>query len=481
MSCYEKMIPQPKLYVEKSIKKHLYTPTISGDFSSVADAFKDYAQKAYNLEFSEGNHIVLSHSSSLEKGEYAIDATEEYIKISASDSEGANYALSSLLQIIEEKNGNICLDDVEIRDKADNNYRGLMIDCARNHHPLSLLKKYVDLCWFYKIKYLHLHFTDNEAYTLPSKVFPLATSAENNYSEAEIAELVEYAYERCVQLVPEIDTPGHTKAIIKAYPELCSTEGGSIICPHPENIEQIKQLYIELCNMFPNSEYIHIGADESDIMQWNNCEKCIEYGRELGIKKEEIEPYFWPDWHYAELLFSHFINEMAKTIVGMGRKPLVWEGFTKEVNDHLTRDITVMVFENFYQTPASLIRNGFDIINCSWRPTYVVVPTYHWDKEECYNWDVGSFSAVHPDSPYYNGYFRLETHEKIKGGQLNAWGDFLGNLENGLQIEFDALQDRLPSIAENTWNNKKQRGYEKFLCAHNQCNEILNRILNNAL
>jgi N-acetyl-beta-hexosaminidase len=202
--------------------------------------------------------------------------------------------------------------------------------------------------------------------------------------------------------------------------------------------------------MFPNSEYIHIGADESSIMDWNECPNCVEYVRELGIKKEEVQPYFWPDWHVAERFFCHFINKISETIVEMGRKPLVWEGFTKEVNQYLNRDITVMVFENFYQTPTSLIKNGFDIINCSWRPTYVVVPTYQWDKDECYSWDVGTFSAVHPDSPYYGGAFRMESHKNIKGGQLNAWGDFLGTLENGLEVEFDAIKDRLPAIAENT-------------------------------
>ncbi len=480
MSFFEKMIPQPKSFSENEGVEYSYSPDISGDFESSIRVFKAYAKKAYNIEFGEGESIKVCLDESLSDGEYTICAGKEGIIIKAGASEGAGYALATLLQIIEKRENKIFLPFCEIYDKADNDYRGLMIDCARNAHPLPLLKKYIDACWFYKIKYFHLHFTDNEAYTLPSKVLPMLTSEENHYTEDEIADLVSYAEKRGVQIVPEIDLPGHSKAIIRAYPQLGGTEENSIICFHPENVEKMKELYAEVCKMFPHSEYIHIGADESDIMQWHTCPRCIEYGRELGIKKEEVAPYFWPDWHVVERFFAHFVNEMASTIVENGRKPLVWEGFTKEVNEYLTRDITVMVFENFYQTPTSLMKNGFDIINCSWRPTYVVVPTYHWDKRECYDWDVGTFSAVHPDSPYYNGYFKFEGREKIMGGQLNAWGDFLGKLENGLKIEFDALLDRLPAIAESTWNDKKAGNFDSFLRCHSHCAEIFDRIVNDA-
>ncbi len=480
MSCCEKMIPSPKYFCEISREIFAHKPTISGDFVEAVKVFKSYAQKALKIDFSAGNDFTICLDESFEECEYAIFSTESKVEISAGGEEGANYALATILQLAENKEGEICLSSFEMRDKADNDYRGLMIDCARNHHPFSLLLKYIDLCWFYKIKYLHIHFTDDQAYTLPSKVLPDVTSENNHYTEEEIASLVEYAHKRAVQIVPEIDTPGHSKTIIAEYPQLCESESKGIIGFYPEAIEKMQELYRELCNMFPYSEYIHIGADESEIMDWNKCEKSIQHGRELGIKKEEILPYFWPDWHLVERFFAHYINKMAEAIIEMGRKPVVWEGFTKEVNEYVTRDVTVMVFENFYQTPASLIKNGFDIINCSWRPTYVVVPTYHWDKDECYKWDVGTFSAVHPDSPYFNGHFVFESHEKIKGGQLNAWGDFLGKLENGLEIEFDAIRDRLPAIAENTWNDKKQGDYAKFLPCHKHCANIFDEIVKDA-
>ena len=397
--------------------------------------------------------------------------------MTAGGSEGASYALASLVQIIENDGGKARLAEFYMRDKADNDYRGLMIDCARNHHPLSILKKYVDLCWFYKIKYLHLHLTDDQAYTIPSKVFPRFTTPHNCYTEQEIAELVQYAYERDVQIVPEIDTPGHSKAIREAYPELFGAGCEDIICFHAENISAMQEVYRELCRMFPHSRYIHIGADESSIMQWNDCDRCVRYGEGLGIIAEEFEERFYKPWHRAERFLVHYINKMAEAIIEEGRMPIVWEGFSDQVNKYADGRVTVMVFESLYQLASSYVKNGFNVINCSWRPTYVVVPDYFWGKDECYNWDVGTFSAVHPQSPYYGGYFKMDSKNGISGGQLNAWGDFLSKLENGLSEEFVRIREDIPAIAENTWNNTKRGDHMHFLSCHKHCEGIFDRIL----
>ena len=468
-----KIIPSPKSAIaDGSFSFHGLG--ISGDFKEAAESFIYYAQKALSLEFTEGEDILISTDSSMEKGEYSLIVSDGAITASAADSEGANHALASLLQLAENKNGRLYVENITLRDKADSSYRGCMIDCARNSHPLKNLIHYVDMCWLYKLSHLHLHFTDNEAYTLPSKLFPKLTTKHNSYTEEEIAVLVKYAHSRGVQLVPEIDTPGHSDIIRSAYPEIFGHKG--IICFHEKSIEAMQALYGELCEMFPYSEYIHIGADESELMDWNNCPECISYGEDIGININEIPEYFWPRWHRVERFLAHYINKMAEAVIENGRKPLVWEGFSKEVNQFVTRDVTVMVFESFYQTAASLIRNGFNVINCSWRPTYVVVPKHFWGREECYNWTVGSFSAVHPDSPYYNGQYKMDTFEGVLGGQLNSWGDFLGEIENGLQYELEKILEDAPCIAENTWNHQKAEDYQHFLISCQNCTKIFNKI-----
>lgn len=476
MGCYEKMIPSPKMLCDSDVYC-LHGGTIGGDFESAIEIFRSYAKKAHGIEFSQGDSIVLCADSTLEAGEYRITSHKDSVKIWASDSEGASYALASLLQLMENEDGCVKLPVFDMRDKANNDYRGLMIDCARNHHPVSLLKKYTDLCWLYKIKYLHLHLTDDQAYTLPSKRFPSLTTPHNCYSEEEIAELVQYAYERDVQIVPEIDTPGHSRIIREAYPETLGKGCENIICFHPENIETMQDIYRELCHMFPHSSYIHIGADESSIMEWNDCPECVSFGESLGIIAEEFEERFYKPWHRAERFLVHYINKMAEVIIDEGRMPLVWEGFSDQVNKYADNRVSVMVFESLYQLASSYVKNGFNVINCSWRPTYVVVPDYFWGKDQCYNWDVGTYSAVHPQSPYYGGYFRMDSKDGTLGGQLNAWGDFLGKYENGPEMELEKIREDLPAIAENTWNNEKRGDYMHFLACHKHCEEIATRII----
>lgn len=475
MEYIEKMIPLPKCLCTSG-EYFVHGTTISGDFPMAAECFKNYVKKVHDLDFTEGNDFIVSLDESLEKGEYAILSGSERIEIKAGGSEGARYAFASLIQLIENREGKAALEAFEMRDKADNPYRGLMVDCARKHHPLAVLKRYVDLCWFYKIRMLHLHLSDSEAYTLPSKILPKATSEHNHYTEEEIAELVEYAYLRDIQLVPEVDSPGHTWALFTAYPEFSAKK--RVLCVHEETVSAMQEVYRELCDMFPYSEYIHIGADESTIMDWNECEECVSYAERVGIKAEEFDEQLSKPKHRAERILVHYINKMAEAIVEKGRKPIVWEGFSREVNPYVTRDITVMTFESFYQLASTCIKDGFKVINSSWAPTYLVVPNTFWSKEDCYKWDIGTFSAIHPDSPYYGGYFRMNEKTGIQGGQLNSWGDVLKNLgDEGLSFEFEKIRDNLPAIAENTWNNEKQGDFAEFEKAYSYCAKLFDKIL----
>ena len=145
---------------------------------------------------------------------------------------------------------------------------------------------------------------------------------------------------------------------------------------------------------------------------------------------------------------------------------------SKRIDEYLfSRGITL------YQLAKDLRDAGFKIINCSWRPTYIVVPAWFWGKSDAYQWDIGSFSAVHPESPYYGGIFRFDSKENIEGGQLNAWGDTLSSLENGLEVEFERILEDAPAIAENTWNKTKRGDYKNFLSCDSHCAEIFRKII----
>ena len=107
---------------------------------------------------------------------------------------------------------------------GDVNYRGLMVDLGREFHPFSCLLRYLDLCYFYKINKFHLHLTDGPLYTLPSKSLPKLPNEGASYTKDEISFLVNYAQERCIELIPEIEVPGHCRHLIETYPEIFKLE-----------------------------------------------------------------------------------------------------------------------------------------------------------------------------------------------------------------------------------------------------------------
>ena len=482
MANFNNIIPSPKGYWGDGSYK-TFEATICGEFALEAASFIRYAKKICDIDFTvvEDGAIIVKKCERISAGEYRLEIGEEEGKIiiKAADSDAANAAFGTLLQLMEKNyEGKVQLPQGTVCDKPECKWRGLLIDCARCRHSLPLMKKYVDLCRFYKVKYLHIHFTDDENFTLPSKAFPKMTTPSNCYSYEEIAELDQYAFENGVSIIPELDTPGHSTSMLKAYPELFGTEG--IIKFTKEAIEATKVLYRELCEMFPHSEYIHMGGDESRLGWWLTDE-CFAYGEEIGISVNDEAPGMTPNEWVMLRFLATFIKEMAEAITACGKKPAVWEGFNKETNDIIPKNVTVMVFDSSYQLAPSLCESGFEVINCAWFPLYVVIPYWIYTKKNCFDWNVYAFGTINENSPYKDGFMQYNYLNGIQGGQLCSWGDGLKcewkNPEEGLEKEFYEICERLPAVAENTWNREKRVSYESFLVAMEELKEKLDKLL----
>lgn len=431
-------------------------------FSEEIQAFSEYVERIFDfsLNIEKEGTIQIHMDESMEKEAYAIKITNEKIIVSASDSKGVNYAFSTLLQMMEIKEGNVILPAVSIWDKADRSYRGVMVDLGRAWHPFSYLLRYVDMCYFYKASVFHLHFSENESYTLPSELYPKLSTEGRHYTKEEIQYLNEYARARGVELLPEIDVPGHSECFARAYPELFGTKG--VICQHHDSMVAMKELFAELCDMFPYSRYIHIGGDEAYRMdEWTKCPECLAYGKSAGIDvdMEDREKL-------AQIFYAHFINEMARSCKEKGRQPIVWEGFGKEANDMIDKDLIVMSWENYYHLTSDLLKAGFPVINCSWNPTYVVTENVMWKPEEIYQWTIGKWKAIHPESPILESGYETKELEAILGGQLHAWDDTIAKnpdtVSENVEQEFQNVAERLPFIVENTWNIEKIGNYEEI-------------------
>lgn len=458
-----RMIPTPKRVSESGGRFPYKTELclLHREFEEAAEVFADYARRlGLHFTISENAPIQIIRDAALGPEEYRLSAGNGKVKLFASDLVGANHAFASLLQLFEPDAVSpelVWIPDCEISDAPDCAYRGMMVDLARNWHDFSYLLSYVDFCYFYKISVLHLHFTDDQSYTLPSALFPALSTKGRCYTEGQIAELNRYAAARGVQLMPEIDVPGHCVSFQKEYPELFGTDG--IICQTPQSIEAMQALFRELCEMFSASKYIHIGGDVAQIENWLKCPRCAEYAQDAGIDVRGEDQKL-----AAEKLYASFVMKMAEPVLAAGKIPVAWEGFCEQVNDLVSREILIMSWENYYQVTPALIRAGFRIINCSWNPMYIVTPEPAWPPREIYDWSIYKWKAVHPGSPYLGKELEIPPTRQVLGGQLLAWGDRIAasypTVEEGVAAERRLLLERLPFLAENTWNRDKTISWE---------------------
>lgn len=474
------VIPTPK-GVSCKEKVLFFDPALRhGDFDAEALVFAEQVKKCTGecLTFAD-NGISTVKTDLLYPGEYRLTADPEGVTVYAFDSDGASYAFATLLQLSRIRDGKLILPALTVWDSPDFGYRGLMIDCARSFHTLDELKKYVDLCYFYKVKYLHIHFSDDESYTLPSEKFPKLSTEGKCFTFAEIAELDEYAASRHVGIIPEVDTPGHSTAILKAYPEIFGKEG--IITFSEKAVGAVGDIYREICAMFPHSEYIHIGGDESRLGWWLDNDECTEFGKKCGFSIDDDAPGMTGAEYIMLRYLAYFIKSNAEAVLSCGKRPIVWEGFHKATNGMVPKEAAVMVFDSSYQLPGELLEGGFEIINCSWLPTYVVTPTWFYPPEDCYNWDVCSYGTINDASPYKNGMMRLAPDEKMIGGQLSSWGDTIEKAfptkEDGHRDELEKIRERLPFISENLWNREKIRAFPDINAALRETDVVLGKLL----
>ncbi len=440
---------------------------IPATLAPVCDAFQnarttlaDYARRTHDILFTETADGAVSFvlDAALPAEGYRLSITDRAVSVTAADPLGAQNAAVTLVQLMEKDGDALCLPGGTIEDQPACSWRGMMIDLARDWHEMHVLYEYVDLCRFYKIKHLHLHFTDDQSYTLPSRAFPKLATQGRSYTEDELRRLMSYATARGVQIIPEIDVPGHATSFA-AYGDIFGSDG--IICLSDESIAGMKVLFTELCDLFRDSAYIHIGGDEAAISKWTTCEKCLSAFRNRGIDVDMEDQRA-----LSEIMYATFIREMCDAVIQCGKTPVVWEGFAEEVNYLIPREAVIMSWENFYQTTPRLQAAGFRLVNCSWSPMYIVTPAVYWKPEEVYNWSVYKWRPVHPGSPYLNTGLEIAPTDQVEGGQLLAWGDHImrhyPHVAEGVREEQRLIEERTPALAEGTWHRVKPTDWSEF-------------------
>ena len=435
------VIPQPARY-EVGKGEMIVEPRYAcrdGRFPEAAGILSDALDRACGVMLKPGEGgIVFSFREDLRPDEYEISADENCL-VACGGEEGAVYASATLAQLMKRTSRGFAIPRGVIRDAPAYPWRGLMVDLARQWHPIRFLFAYVDLCWLYKINRLQLHFSDDQAYSLPSRAFPALPSENRHYTAAELVQLGEYAKRRGVVIVPEIDFPGHSGEFNRKYPEIFGKSG--ILCCEEKTFSAIELLLKEVIALFPDSPYIHIGGDEAQYALWDDCPGCVEYRRSHGL----------PD---ARAQYAHYVDRLARTVLAMGKTPVAWEGFAREYNGMVTKELLVFSWENYYQPAPDLAEGGFTLINASWMPNYVCTPGKMWSRREILDWNPRKWTHWWPKSAAYNTTITVPESAPVLGGQLCAWGDELAaypSAYRAAQEEFDNVRTRLPALAERTW------------------------------
>lgn len=298
-------------------------------------------------------YLLFEVDESLPQEGYRLTVTSEGIQVAAAAAPGAFHAVQSLVQLFpvgEEVTERVELPCVVIEDAPRFGYRGAHLDVSRHFFRVAEVKTFIDMLAMHKLNYFHWHLTDDQGWRIESKRYPLLTQVgamrsetvvghDNKefdgvpyggyYTQAEIREIVAYATSRNVQVIPEIDLPGHMNAALAAYPELgCQgkdysvwTQWGvseEVLCGGNEaTLQFVKELLSELIPLFP-SAYFHLGGDECPKDRWRGCEKCQQKIKSLELAADDpISP--------ENRLQSYFMGELEQFLQSHGKEMIGWD------------------------------------------------------------------------------------------------------------------------------------------------------------
>jgi len=284
----------------------------------VMTAFKYYG-KELQVHAEDKADIILDLDSSLGPESWRIDIRSKGIQIIGGNEAGLFYAISALEQLLAMAFARglvqAAFDCGTIEDKPCFEWRGLMLDSARHFQSKDKIKEVIRLIAQARLNVFHWHLVDNQGWRIPSSIVQgWGDMDAGQYSREDIKEIIAFAAEHFVRIVPELDMPGHSGGLLRRFPQYaCDPQnpGGEFCLGNPEGRKFLKALLSELMELFPASSVIHIGGDEADTVAWNKCPKCCQAMQSAGLKQMcELE--------------NQFMNEMTRHVVSCGRRPMVW-------------------------------------------------------------------------------------------------------------------------------------------------------------
>lgn len=453
-----------------------------------AQYLAEYLKKATGAEYKivagtkgKGN-ILLQLGLSAEKPEaYQLKVTSDGVTISGASEAGVFYGIQTLRKSIPVvMNSNPVLAAVEINDYPRFDYRGVHFDVGRHFFTVDEAKSYIDMMTLHNMNRLHWHLTEDQGWRLEIKKYPLLTEVGSKrketvigrnsgeydgkpyggfYTQEQIKEVVAYAADRYITVIPEIDLPGHMQAALAAYPHLGCTGGpyevwtqwgvsDNVLCAGNDSVLTfIDDVLTEVMELFP-SEYIHVGGDECPKTKWAACPKCQARIKELGIKGDAKHSK-------EEYLQSYVINHAEKFLNEHGRQIIGWDEI---LEGGLAPNATVMSWRG-ERGGIEAAKQKHDVIMTP--NTYLYFDYYQTKDVENEPLGIGGYLPIERVYSYEPMPASLTPEEQkyIVGVQANHWSEYIPTFSH---LQYMALP-RWAALAEIQWTNPDKKNYENFL------------------
>ncbi len=434
---------------------------VNGDFILSLTKVTNKSDEAYQFEYRGGNYVLQANSG-----------------------KGIFYGIQTLIQLIPldmlmaENQGQLLIPGMNLTDSPRFAYRGMHLDVSRHFFPKEFIMKFLDIMATYKFNTFHWHLTDDNGWRLEIKKYPLLTEIAawrvdreafpwrereaqkpgeeatygGFYTQEEVKEIIEYAQDRYITIIPEIEMPGHVSEVFAAYPELsCAGKkipvnpgsywpNSDIFCAgKEETFAFLEGVLDEVIELFP-SEYIHIGGDEATKTEWKKCKLCQARMNKEGLKNEHE-------------LQSYFIKRIEKYVISKGKKIIGWDEI---LEGGLAPEATVMSWRGM-EGGIEAAEQGHDVIMTPVSHCYF---DYYQADRDFEPVAIGGFTTLKKVYSFEPVPSELseEVAKHILGAQGNIWTEYIATPEHA---EYMAIP-RMMALAEVVWSSKNKRDFDHF-------------------
>ncbi len=486
----QQLIPQPSELVHKEGSFTIVPKTVivSHESDDLASYLNDHIERICGFKLQivphapEANYISLGQDDHLSPESYTLSIEPNQIIIQGGDRGGVFYGLQTLFQLMPPEVYNpsfatapqtLTLDAVSITDSPRYNYRGALLDVSRTFFDKQTVMQYIDWMSRHKLNKFHWHLTDDNGWRIEIKQYPELTdkgawrgpnevlqpsygSGQQRYggfyTQDDIREIIRYAAFRNIEVIPEIEFPGHALALTACFPQtLCQAtedpdpnenEGsGNVLCAaREENFDMIRNIIHEVAGLFP-SHYLHLGSDEVSTRYWKKCLRCQALMKKEGLKSPQE-------------LFNYFVLRVEKIANEEGKECMFWD--EAATTDGLSSGTTISVWHDL-NTCTKTVDRGMPIIVMPASYCYIDMKQNAFARGHTWAWlvDTRRVYALEPESVTAS----VEKSNLIRGVEAALWSELLNRPDR--IVEYQAYP-RLCALAEVGWSQPKVRDWNDF-------------------